>query len=81
MSNNFISSKDDNDEEQLIYSKQDNKKIVTNDRAEEVITKIFKLLINKYQYNFESVKGSDFVFDYVYLLYYKCHNLDFNHGR
>ena len=79
MSNNFISSKDYDDEKQIIYSKQDNIKIMTNDRAKEVITEIFKLLINRYQNNFESVKGSEFVFDYVDLLYYKSHSLSLNH--
>ena len=53
---------------------------MTNDRAEEVITKIFKLLKNRYQNNLESLKSSDFVFDYINLLYYKCHYLSLNHG-
>ena len=26
------------------------------------------------------MKGSDFVFDYVYLLYYKCHKINPNRG-
>ena len=26
------------------------------------------------------MKGSEFVFDYVYLLYYKCHKTNQNHG-
>ena len=26
------------------------------------------------------MKGSEFVFDYVYLLYYKCHIINLNHG-
>ena len=26
------------------------------------------------------MRGSEFVFDYVQLLYYKCHNINFNHG-
>ena len=26
------------------------------------------------------MKGSEFVFDYVHLLYYKCHKIDPNHG-
>ena len=27
------------------------------------------------------MKCSEFVFDYVHLLYYKCHNINLNHGR
>ena len=26
------------------------------------------------------MKGSEFVFDYVYLLHYKCHEIDLNRG-
>ena len=26
------------------------------------------------------MKGSDFVFAYVHLLYYKCHKINWNHG-
>ena len=26
------------------------------------------------------MKGSEFFFNYVYLLYYKCHNISPNHG-
>ena len=26
------------------------------------------------------MKGSDFVFNYVHLLYYKCHKINLNHG-
>ena len=25
------------------------------------------------------MRGSEFVFDYVHLLYYKCHRINFNH--
>ena len=27
------------------------------------------------------MKGSEFVFDYVHLLYYKCHKIDLDCGR
>ena len=37
-------------------------------------------LKNRYQNNLESMKGSEFVFDYVYLLYYKCHKINPNCG-
>ena len=38
---NFISSKD-NDEEHVMYLKNDNKKIKINDKADEVIEKLFE---------------------------------------
>ena len=47
-----------------------------NDEAHEVIKELFGSLKNKYQNNLESIKGSEFVFDYVHLLYYKCHKIN-----
>ena len=44
-----------------------------NDEADEVIKELFDSLKNGYQNNLESMKGSELVFDYVHLLYYKCH--------
>ena len=52
-----------------MHSKTDNIEIIINDEADEVIKELFDSLKN----NFESMKGSEFVFDYVQLLYYKCH--------
>ena len=66
IANNFISSKD-NDEEQLMHSKSDHIEILINDEEDEVIEELFKSLHNRYQNNLEkSMKGSDFFFDYVY---------------
>ena len=40
-----------------------------------------KLFLNRYQNNFEKLmKGSEFVFNYVHLLYYKCHKINLNCG-
>ena len=45
------------------------------------IDKLFKSLRSIYQGNLESLmKGSDFIFDSVQLLYYKCHKVDFSGG-
>ena len=60
-----------------MHSKSDNIEIMINYEADEVIKELFDSLKNKYQNNLESMKGSEFVFDYVHLLYYKCH---LNHG-
>ena len=51
-----------------------------NDEAEEVIKELFDSLKNRYQNNLESMKSRDFVFDYVHLLYYRCHKIITNHG-
>ena len=68
---NFISSID-NDEQHLTASENENMEIMISDEADEV----FDLLKKKYQNNLESMKGSDFVFDQVQLLYYKCHKIN-----
>ena len=65
-----------------MHSKIDNKEIMINGKTNKVIKKLFKLLVNRYQNNLEKLmKGSKFVFDYVYLLYCKCHKINPNCGR
>ena len=56
-----------------MHTKSDNIEITNSDEADEVIKELFDSFKNRYQNNLESVKGSEFDFDYVYLLYYKCH--------
>ena len=57
----------DYDEKSVMHSKSDKIKIMINDEADEVIEKLFESLKNRYQNNLESMKGSEFVFDYVHL--------------
>ena len=52
-----------------MHSKSDSIEIKINDEADEVIKQLFDSLKNRYQNNLESVRGSEFVFDYVHLLY------------
>ena len=79
IANNFISSID-NDEERVMHSKSDNIEIMINDEADEVIKELFDSLKNRYQNNLESMKSSEFVLDYIQLLYYKCHKINPNRG-
>ena len=52
-----------------------------NDKADEVIKKRFKSLINRYQNNLaKSMEGGEFVFDYVHLLNCKCRKLNSHCG-
>ena len=51
-----------------------------NDEADEVIKEFFDSLKNRYQNNLESMKGSEFVCDYLQLLYYKCHKINPSHS-
>ena len=79
IANNFIFSTDNN-EECVMHWKSDNIKIMINDEVDEVIKERFDSLKNRYQNNLESVKSREFVFDYVHLLYYKCHKINPNFG-
>ena len=54
---------------QEMRSKSDNIEIMINDEADEVTKELFNSLKDRYQNNLESMKGSQFVFDYVHLLY------------
>ena len=78
--NNFISSTD-SDEEHVMHSKSDNIEIKINDEADKVIKELFDSLKNRYQNNSELLKDSESVFDYVHLLYYKCHKINRNRSR
>ena len=49
-----------------------------NEEVEKVMQKRFEWLKNRYQNNVESTGGSEFVFDYVHLLYYKCNKTNPN---
>ena len=57
-----------------MHSKSDKMEIMINDKADEVIEVLFESFVNSYQIGLEtSIRGSDFIFDCVHLLYYKCH--------
>ena len=51
-----------------------------NDKADEVIEELFKSLKSRHQNNLKLMKGSEFVFDNVHLLYCKCHKIKLNRG-
>ena len=60
-----ISSKD-TDDERVMHSKSDNIEIIINDKAYEVIEKLFQSLLSKHQIGLETLmKGNEFVFDCV----------------
>ena len=58
-----------NDDECVMHSKGDNMVVKINDYVKENIKELFDSLKNRYQNNLESMKGSDFVFGCVQLLY------------
>ena len=49
---------------------------MNNDKGDKIIRECFDSLLKRNQVGLvTSIKGSDFIFDCVYLLYYKYHKL------
>ena len=75
---NFISSKDA-EEEHVMHSRSNNIKFISYNDANEVVDELFESLCSRYQRNLEtSMRGSDFIFDSVQLMYYKYHKVTLN---
>ena len=79
---NFISSKD-TDELCVMHSKSDNIEIMVDDKEDEVIKKLFKSCLYRYQIVLKtSIKGSDFIFDLVdFFFHYKFQKINLNGSR
>ena len=52
-----------------MHSKSDNIEIMINDKTDEIIEELFGSFKNRCQSNLELMKGGEFVFGYVHLLY------------
>ena len=77
---NFISSKDA-EEEPVMHSKSNNIKFTSCNDANEVVNELFDSLCSRYQRNLEtSMRVSDFIFESVQLMHYKCHKVKFRRG-
>ena len=64
-----------------MHSKSDNMEIMSNDKVDEVIEELFESLLPRYQIGLETlIKCSEFIFDCVSLLYYRCNQISFNRG-
>ena len=71
---NFIASKNDNDEERLMHSKRSDMEIMANYETEEVYQIYINITWKK------TMKGSEFVFNYVDSWYYQSHEINLNPG-
>ena len=61
-----------------MHSRSDNIKFTSNNDANEVIDELFESLRSRYLGNLEtSMRGNDFIFDSVQLMYSKCHKVNF----
>ena len=61
-------------------AKSDNIKVMIRDEADELVIKLFDSFKNRYQNNLQLMRSSEFVLNYVQLLYYKCHQVNLNRG-
>ena len=78
---NFISSKNFSDARDM-HRKSDNVEIMMGVDTNEIIREIFNSILRRYQTGLEeSMRGSDFVFDYVESLNYIFDNIDLKRGR
>ena len=77
---NFISS-EDSDETRTMHTKSDNIEIMMGNETDEIIEKLFKSLLQKYQDGLEeSMRGSKFIRDSVDLLYYHPQKIGLKRG-
>ena len=53
-----------------------------NDKADEVTEKLLESLLSRYRIGLEtSLRGGNFTFNYIHLLYYKFHKIILQCGR
>ena len=78
---NFTSLKPDSNETRIMHTKSDNEGIMIGSETNEVIKELFKSFLQRYQEGLqEKMKGSDFEFDGVNLLYYDFNKTSLNRG-
>ena len=75
---NFISSLDTN-EPRLMYVTSDYIKVI-GAKTDNNINELFESIFKKYQEELQKMKGSEFVFNNIDLLYYKLHKISLNRG-
>ena len=63
-----------------MHTRSNSIEIMIGNETNEIIKKLFNSFLQKYQGLEESMKGSEFVFDSVDLLYFKLQKLSLNRG-
>ena len=77
---NFISSLDTN-EFRTLHTKSNNIEIINGIETNDIINELFKSFLRRYQEGLETkMKGSEFIFESVDLLYYSLHKISLNRG-
>ena len=55
--------------------------VMAYDNKDEIIEELLDLLLSRYQIALEAqIRESDFIFDCVYSLFYKCHGISLKRG-
>ena len=77
---NFISS-NNSDETRTMYTKSNNVEIMIGSETNGIIEDLFKSFLQKYQEGLEeSMRGSEFVYDSVDVLYYNLNKVSLSRG-
>ena len=80
MAINFISSKDP-DESRTMHTKSKNVEIMIGSETDEIIEVLLNFFLQKYQERLEeSMRGSEFVYDSVDVLYYNLNKVSLSRG-
>ena len=80
MAINFISFKD-SDDTQTVHTKSNNVEIMIGSKTDEIIEGRFEYFLQKYQQGSEeSMRGSEFVYDSVDVLYYNLNKVSLSSG-
>ena len=80
MAINFISSKD-SDETRTMHTKSNNVEIMVGSETNEIIIDLFESFLQKYQKGLEELmRGSEFVYESVDLLYYNLNKVSLSRG-
>ena len=78
---NFTSLKPNSDETRIMHTKSDNKEIMVGSDTNEVVKELLKSFLQRYQEGLqEKIKGSEFEFDGVNLLYCDFNKTSLNRG-
>ena len=80
MTINFISS-NDYDKTRIMASKSDNIEIMIGRETDENTEELFESFLQRYQKGLQkSMRGSEFIFDSIYILYYNLNKISLVRG-
>ena len=77
----FVSQKPDSDETRVMYTRSTPEEIMSGSETEEIMEKLIKSLLQKYQDNLQNkMKGSDLIFNGVNYLFYGLNRITISKG-